>query len=196
MDRDELLTELANLRSSHRRTLIIATCSVLAIALLATFDKLRTRAELRSHRFVLVDASGKDIATLRPLDDGACLDLYTPSKVSVVNICSADTLGSYVSLVTRNGETQAVLSTGESIGEAMTSRLPPGLVVATANGERAFIVRLGADLKLTFGDPSGKNGVNLLIPNSAQPVLKVAGEEIFPKSSHGQSPRSSGRRPD
>ncbi len=152
------------------------------------------RAEFRSHRFVLIDASGKDVATLKPLDGGACLDLYAPSKSSVLNLCSADKLGSTVSLVARNGETHVILSTGELVTEAVTNRFPPGLVVATHNGERTFSVRLGPDLKVILGDPSGKNGFVLLVPNAGQPVLKAGDEEILPKSSHYQSSPSSDER--
>jgi hypothetical protein len=173
MDHDELLKILAALKSSHRRMYIILVCFVLLVTLLGILDKLNTNAEVKSHGFVLMDASGKSVATLKPQDNGACLELSAVSKASVITICSADNLGSYVSMMTRNGETQAVLSTGESITEAVTNRLSPRLVLATQNGQRSFNVTLGKDLKLTLGDPSARQGITAIVPDAGKPTLDL-----------------------
>ncbi len=181
MDHDMLLNELARLKSSHRRVSTILVCLVLLVTLLGVLDKLSTRAEVKSHRFVLIDASGKSTATLKPEDNGACLELSAVSKASLVTICSADALGSYASMMTQS---QAVLSTGESLTEPI-HHFSPGLVVATQNGQRMFSVRLETDLKLILGDPSGRHGMTVIVPEAGKPVIDLKPES----TANGQSPR-------
>jgi len=181
MDHDMLLNELARLKSSHRRVSTILVCLVLLVTLLGVLDKLSTRAEVKSHRFVLIDASGKSTATLKPEDNGACLELSAVSKASLVTICSADALGSYASMMTQS---QAVLSTGESLTESI-HHFSPGLVVATQNGQRMFSVRLETDLKLILGDPSGRHGMTVIVPEAGKPVIDLKPES----TANGQSPR-------
>jgi len=173
MNQDELLLEMSKLKSSHRRTLIAAACFAVTLAFLASWETFRTRSVIKSRSFVLVDATGKNIGVLKPQGDGACLELITPSKTSAATVCSADSLGSYISLLSRDGETQAMLSTGESVSEAAITRFPPGLVIATQNGQKLFSLRLGSDSKLLFGDPSGTRGMTVVIPAAGEPLLNL-----------------------
>jgi hypothetical protein len=186
MDRDELRTELANLKATLWRTQIFFACFGLAVAFFATYDKFSSRRELKSHSLRLVNAAGREVVAISPQGDGACMSLYGTSKQAIVDLCSADSLGSYVSLVARNGETQAILSTGETTTEPLHS-FPPGLVVSTQNGQKMFSVRLGTDSKLILGDASGAKGVMVLVPDGGQPTLKASGQEIFPASNRQQS---------
>ena len=186
MDRDELRIELANLKAALRRTRIFFACFGLAVAFLVTYDRFSSRTKLKSHSFRLINASAKDAAAFRAYDNGACLELFGPSKEAVADVCSTDGYGSSISLIARNGETQSILSTGETVIEPLHT-FPPGLAVSTQNGQKVFSVRLGPDSKLILGDASGANGVAVVIPADGQPILKVSGQEIFPASNRHQS---------
>src|SRR5271163_3330969 len=169
MDQNELLVDLEKLKTSNRRTLALMGSFALIVVIFAALDRFVARAEVRSHRFVLVDATGKNIATLTPEDGGACLNISSTTKASAASVCSADSLGSYVSLLARDGETQAMLSTGETTTEPL-HHFPPGLKVTTQNGQKSFSVRLGSDLKLTLGDTSsGIRGMTVLVPETGEP---------------------------
>lgn len=185
MDLDELRSELANLKAALRRTRIFFACFGLAVAFFVSYDKFSSRTELKSHSFRLINASAKNVAALRAHNDGACLELFGPSKEAVVNVCSTDGSGSFISLIARNGETQSILSTGETVVEPLHT-FPPGLVVSTQNGQKMFSVRLGPVSKLILGDASGRSGVAVLIPEGSQPILKASGQEIFPASNRHQ----------
>jgi hypothetical protein len=173
MDQVEFSKEIARLRASNRRLFVFTACVLLLLIILAAVDRLAIRSELRVRRLLVIDTSGRSIAALRPEEDGACLDLSGTSKTAMVTLCSADDLGSYVSLVAQKGKTNIILSTGESLREAIPDRAAPRFVLSTGNGQNMFRVNVGTNSELVLGNGAGGSGLSIYVPHTGQPVMNI-----------------------